>query len=167
METPQSHPNLDVSLEPQLPIDPDLDIIVHSYNHQEFRVLKIYLIKDSTVLSELIQSSTVKSPDSSTSLPAGSLPCIRLSDSGTILSSLLSFVLPVPSTLPPSSEQIMELLSVAQKYMMNSTLAHIRGAIASQDPPFIRPETAFHIYSLAQRYGLGPEVVDIRKNLPR
>ncbi|KAI9441856.1 hypothetical protein H4582DRAFT_1935428 [Lactarius indigo] len=52
----------------------------------------------------------------------------------------------------------MELLSVAQKYMMNSTLAHIRGAIASQDPPFIRPETAFYIYSLAQRYGLIPEV---------
>ncbi|KAH9020949.1 hypothetical protein EDB85DRAFT_2120444 [Lactarius pseudohatsudake] len=158
METLQSHPNPDVSSEPQLLDDPDSDIIVRSYDLQEFRVLKFYLIKNSTVLSELIQSSTVKSPDSSTSLPAGSLSCIRLSDSGTILSSLLSFVLPVPSILPPSSEQIMELLSVAQKYMMNSTLAHIRGAIASQDPPFIRPETAFHIYSLAQRYGLGPEV---------
>ncbi|KAH9058189.1 hypothetical protein EDB87DRAFT_1627043 [Lactarius vividus] len=160
METSQSHPDPDVSLAPehQLPNDPDSDIIVRSYDLQEFRVLKFYLIKNSTVLSELIQSSIVKSPDSSTSLPAGSLPCIRLSDSGTILSSLLSFVLPVPSILPPSSEQIMELLSVAQKYMMNSTLAHIRGAIASQDPPFIRPETAFHIYSLAQRYGLSPEV---------
>jgi len=53
----------------------------------------------------------------------------------------------------------MELLSVAQKYKMNSTLAHIRGAVASQDPPFIRPETAFHIYSIAQGYGLGQEVV--------
>jgi len=41
---------------------------------------------------------------------------------------------------------------------MNSTLAHIRGAVASQAPPFIRPETTFHIYTLAQRYGLRQEV---------
>ncbi|SRR6266702_1452017 len=159
MEMPQSHLKPDGLPELQLPNDPDGDIILRSCDLQEFRVLKLYLIKNSPVLSELIQSSAVNSPDSSTSLHAGSLPYIRLSDSGTILSSLLSFVLPVPSILPPASEQIMELLSVAQKYKMNSTLAHIRGAVASQDPPFIRPETAFHIYSIAQGYGLGQEVV--------
>jgi len=50
----------------------------------------------------------------------------------------------------------MELLAVAQKYEMNSVLSHIRG-ICRQDPPFLRSETAFHVYFLAQQYGLHHE----------
>ncbi|KAH9990633.1 hypothetical protein BJV74DRAFT_421123 [Russula compacta] len=53
----------------------------------------------------------------------------------------------------------MELLSVAQKYEMEAVLVHIRGYVALQDPPFIHPENAFHIYSLAQKYGLRQEAV--------
>ncbi len=151
----QCHPSPDGSPELLLLDDPDADIIIRSCDLQEFRVLKIYLIKSSPVLSGLIRSSAI---DSSASLRAGALLCIQLSDSGTILSSLLSFILPVPFILPSTNEQIIELLSVAQKYKMNSTLAHIRGAVGSQDPPFIRPETAFHIYTLSQRYGVGHEV---------
>ncbi len=48
---------------------------------------------------------------------------------------------------------------MAHKYEMDSALAHIRAAIASQDPPFIRPETSFHIYSLAQTHGLRHEML--------
>ena len=48
----------------------------------------------------------------------------------------------------------MELLAVAQKYEMNSVASHIRGAIARQDPPFLRSDTALHIYFLAQQHGL-------------
>jgi hypothetical protein len=131
--------------------DPNADTALHSCDLQEFRVPKYYLIKDFPVFSELIQSAAI---DSSTPLYAGAHPYIQLSESGTILSCLLSFILPVPSILPPATEQIMELLSVAQKRQMNSTLAQIRGAVALQDPPFICTETAFHIYSLVQRYGL-------------
>ena len=53
----------------------------------------------------------------------------------------------------------MELIAVAQKYEMNSVMTHIRGAVALQDPPFLRLETAFHIYFLAQQYGLHREAV--------
>ena len=53
----------------------------------------------------------------------------------------------------------MELLAVAQKYEMNSVVSHIRGAIARQYPPFLRLETAFHVYFLAQHYGLHHEAV--------
>ena len=53
----------------------------------------------------------------------------------------------------------MELLAVAQKYEMSSVMSHIRGAISRQDPPFLRSETAFHIYFLAQQYGLHHEAV--------
>jgi hypothetical protein len=136
--------------------DSDVDIILRSSDLQEFRLQKYYLIKDSPVFSQLIQSAAT---NSSTPLHAGALPYIQLSESGTILSCLLSFLLPVPSILPPATEQIMELLSVAQKHQMNCTLAQIRGAVALQDPPFIRTETAFRIYSLAQKYGLGQEVI--------
>ncbi len=151
--------------QPEVIDDPDADIILRSCDLQEFRVPKIYLIKCSPVLSGLIQSSaiisTVPSPDSSTSLHdgPGAFPYIQLSETGLMLSSLLSFILPLSPKLPPTTEQIIELLSVTQKYKMVSILAHIRGAIASQDSPFIHPETTFQIYTLAQRYGLRHEVV--------
>ena len=54
----------------------------------------------------------------------------------------------------------MELLAVAKKYQMDSILNHIQSIIgARKDPPFIRPETAFHIYFLAQKLGLHQEAV--------
>jgi hypothetical protein len=136
--------------------DPNADIILRSSDLQEFRLRGCHLISDFPAFSELIQSAAT---NSSTPLHAGALPYIQLPESGTILSCLLSFIRPVPSVLPPDTEQIMELLSVAQKRQMNCTLAQIRGAVALLDPPFIRTETAFHVYSLAQRYGLGQEVV--------
>jgi hypothetical protein len=53
----------------------------------------------------------------------------------------------------------MELLAVTQKYQMDSVLTHIRGAISLRNPPFIRPETAFHVYFLAQQQELHQEAV--------
>src|SRR6266702_4491144 len=138
--------------------DPDADIILRSCDLQEFSIIEPENHQKLPVLGDLIRSSTIDSSDSSTSAREG-FPCIQLSEKGDMLSGLLSFILPVPPILPPTTEQTMELLSVAQKYEMNHALAHIRGAAALQDPPFIRPETAFHIFSLAQRYGLGQEVV--------
>ena len=49
----------------------------------------------------------------------------------------------------------MELLGVAQKYQMKAVLSHVRGIISQKDPPFIRPETALHIYFLAQDTDFG------------
>ena len=137
---------------------PDADIIIHSCDSQQFRVLKLYITKCSPVLNKQIQvisdpSHSTSSSDVNTPL----LPVVQLSDNGSILSSLLTFIFPVPPILPPTFEEIMELLSVAQKYEMESVLVHIRGFIALQDPPFIHPENAFHIYSLAQKYGLRQE----------
>jgi hypothetical protein len=36
---------------------------------------------------------------------------------------------------------------------MSSVLAHIRGSISLPDTPFIPPDNALHVYSLAQQYG--------------
>ncbi|KAN0137713.1 hypothetical protein V8E53_004469 [Lactarius tabidus] len=160
--SPQYRTNADRPAELSFLDDPDADIIVRSCDLQEVRTLRVYLIKNSPVLKELIQSelslSVIDFPRSPTSLHAEALPYIQLAEHGTILSSLLSFILPVLFNLPSTTEEIMDLLSAAKKYKMNSTLAHIRVAIGSQEPPFIRQENAFHIYSLAQRYGLDKEV---------
>jgi hypothetical protein len=135
--------------------DPDADIILRSCDHHKFPVPKLYIVKASPVLCELIKSLS----NSHAANAAASLPSIQLSDSGVILSHLLTFVLPMVPVLPPTIEQTMLLLSVAQKYQMNSTLCHLRVIVASQHPPFIRPETAFQVYSLAQTHGLRQEAL--------
>ena len=137
--------------------DPDADIILRSSDHREFRVLKYHVIKTSPVLREAIQSALC-SPTAST-IPGPSLPFVQLSDSGDILSSLLSFILPVSPVLPSTIEQTMLLLSAAQKYQMEYIMGSIRAVIASQDPPFIRQETALRVYSLAQTHGLRQEAL--------
>jgi hypothetical protein len=53
----------------------------------------------------------------------------------------------------------MELLSVAQLYKMDVVLTHIRNHIAQQEPPLIRKETAFFIYSFSLKHTLCPEAL--------
>ena len=138
---------------------PDADIILRSSDSQEFRVLRVYITKSSPVLSELIQPAFNPS-DSDAPISADAatpLPAVQLSDNGALLSTLLTFIFPVSPVLPPTVQETMELLSVAQKYEMSSVLAHIRASISLLDPPFIRPENALRVYSLAQEYGLHRE----------
>jgi hypothetical protein len=63
----------------------------------------------------------------------------------------------MPAEHPSTIEDIMELLSTAQKYEMDLVLTRIRDHIARQHPPLIRDENAFYVYSLAQKYGLRRE----------
>ena len=139
---------------------PGWDIIFRSCDSYDFRVPKLYIINGSPVFRELIESVS-----NNYGIPNGEepelLPVVKLPESGSTLHSLLTFIFPVALSpiLPPTAEKIMELLAVAQKYQMESVLSHIRGAIAQQDPPFIRPETALHIYFLAQRHELRREAV--------
>ncbi|KAH8985641.1 hypothetical protein EDB86DRAFT_2958365 [Lactarius hatsudake] len=162
-ETLISAPILD---EPFSPIDklfdssPDADIILRSSECHEFRVPKLYIINSSPVLEKLIRTS---SNPGIMATPAGHEPSspstVQLNENYTILSSLLTFIFPVSPALPPSIEQTMELLSVAQKYKMDTVLIHIRDRIARQDPPVIHAENAFYVYSLAQKYRLRDEAL--------
>jgi hypothetical protein len=65
----------------------------------------------------------------------------------------------MPSVLPSTIEQTMLLLSAAQKYQMEFVMSSIRTVMASQDPPFVREETALQVYSLAQTHGLRQEAL--------
>jgi hypothetical protein len=135
--------------------DPDADVILCSCKHREFRVLKIHVTKVSPVLRELIQSASA----SHTANPTSPLPSVQLSNSDAVLSSLLTFILPMIPVLPSTLESTMALLSAAQKYQMDSILSRIRAAVGSQNPPFIRRETAFQVYSLARMHGLRQEAL--------
>ncbi|KAI9441871.1 hypothetical protein H4582DRAFT_1421708 [Lactarius indigo] len=130
---------------------PGSDIILRSCDSHDFRVPKLYIDVCSRVMRELIQSVSNTSD--------GPLPVVKLPESKSTLYSLLTFIFPVVPVLPSTTERIMELLGVAQKYQMDSALAHIRGAISRQDPPFIRPETAHRVYFLAQEHELHQEAL--------
>ncbi|KAH9166754.1 hypothetical protein EDB89DRAFT_2246016 [Lactarius sanguifluus] len=136
---------------------PGSDIVLCSYDSHDFRVLKLYIVICSPVLQELIQS--VSNTDISNGEKQEPLPVVELPESKETLYSLLTFIFPVAPVLPSTPEKIMELLAVAQKYQMDSVMTHIRGAIARQDPPFLRPETALHVYFLAQQHELRQEAV--------
>jgi hypothetical protein len=135
---------------------PGADLILRSYDSHVFLVPKLYIINSSPKLGKLIHDAST-SPD--TAHDEGSLLAVKLPDAGVILHSLLTFIFPVSPILPSTTKEIMQLLSVAQKYEMNSTMTHIRGCIARQDPSFTNPENAFYVYSLAQDYGLRPEAL--------
>ena len=110
------------------------DLILRSHDSHNFRVLKSYIVNSSPVLDELIRSR--RSLDSlDDTREEKSLPVLQLPESGAILHSLLTFIFPVAPLLPSTTENTMELLSVAQKYQMVSILAHIRGTVARQNPP--------------------------------
>ena len=135
---------------------PGSDIVLRSRDSYNFPLPKLYIVTCSPVLRNLIESIS-----NTSNVPNGEepLPVVNMPESKEILYSLFTFIFPVTPTLPPTAEKIMELLAVAQKYEMNSVVNHIRGAIARQDPPFLRSETAFRVYFLAQQYGLHQEAV--------
>ncbi|KAI9452355.1 hypothetical protein BJY52DRAFT_1124459, partial [Lactarius psammicola] len=155
---------------------PDSDIILRSCDSHDFRVPRLYLVNSSPVLRRFIRSVSstpdlIRSVSDTSDVPKGEeqapLPVVELPESGAILHSLLTFIFPVTRILPSTTESIMELLAMAQKYRMDSVSTHIRDAISRQDPPFILPKTALHVYFLAQKYELHQEVVQAARSTLR
>jgi len=132
------------------------DLILRSHDSHHFQVPKVYIINSSPVLEELIQRALDDPNDTH-----GSLLIVQLPESGAILHNLLTFIFPVTPLTPPTTEEAMELLSVAQKYQMVSVLAHIRDRVARhwQNPSSTQLDAALHHYSLAQKYGLRQEAL--------
>ena len=136
---------------------PGSDIILRSYDLQDCRVPKLYIINSSPVLRELIQAVSITSGVDNDDEEA--LQVVKLPESGDILHSLLTFIFPVAHVLPSTTENIVRLLAVAQKYQIDSVLTYVRGVVALQDPPFILPETSLYVYFLAQKYELRQEML--------
>ena len=139
---------------------PGADIVLRSHDYRYFRVPKTSIINCSPVLGKLIQrNSNSESSDSTNVVFESSLPVVPLPEGSEILHCLLTFIFLVAPRIPPTNEDAMELLFVAQKYQMGTVLVHIRGSIAQQYPPPTGLEPALHIYFLAQKYGLRPEAL--------
>ena len=134
---------------------PGADIILRSQDSHHFRVPKTFVVNHSPILGELIRRTLVSGDTNA----HASLPVVQLPERGGILHCLLTFIFPVPPLVPSTPEEIMELLSIAQNYQMESALTHIRGSIARQNSLPTRLEPALHIYALAQKYGLLPEAL--------
>src|SRR5258707_292179 len=138
------------------------DVILRSQDSYHFRVPKTYIANGSPILGELIRSA-LDPPRAADDEP--SLPVVQLPESGGILHSLLTFIFPVTPLVPSTPEEIMELLSVAQRYQMDSVLTHIRDRIARQNSLPTGLEPALRIYSLAQKYGLRPEALQTARTI--
>jgi hypothetical protein len=152
-------PIIDEAFSKELFDYPDADIILRSSDSREFRVPKLFIIKSSSVLKKAIQAVSDLPVVALPACTGTLLPVLPMSESGAILHSLFTFIFPVPPVLPATVEETMELLSVAQKYEMGHILVHIRGSIALRHPPLICKSNALQVYSLAQKYGLRPEIV--------
>ena len=138
---------------------PGADIVLRSQDGHHFRVPKTSILHSSPILGELIQRTLDLPGD------AASLPVVQLPESGEIVHCLLTFVFLVTPLLPPTPEEIMELLSVAQNYEMGDALTHIRGSIARQNSLPTGLEPALHVYVLAQKYGLRPEALQAARTI--
>ena len=162
LDLPVSEPSSlpEVASEESLHFDyPGSDIVLRSCDSYDFHVPKLYLVNSSPVLRELIRTIS-NTPHITNSEESGLLPVVELPENGALLHSIITLIFPVIPIIPSSPEKIMELLAVAKKYQMDSVSNHIRSIIgARKDPPFIHPETAFHIYFLAQQQGLYQEAV--------
>jgi hypothetical protein len=132
---------------------PEADIILRSQDSYHFRVPKIYIVSCSSILDEIIRRAL------NGANAEASLPVVQLQESGEILHCLLTFIFPITQIVPSTPEKIMELLSIAQRYQMETVLAHIRGIIARQNSLPTRLEPVLHIYALAQKYGLRQEAL--------
>jgi hypothetical protein len=135
---------------------PGADLILRSLDFRDFRVPSIYIVSSSVVLDELIQKS-LDLPGAS--YAEGSLPVVQLPESGEVLHRLFTFIFPVTPLVPSTPEETMELLSVAQKYQMDSILVYIRAIIARHNPLPTRLKPALRLYFLARKYGLRPELL--------
>ena len=141
---------------------PCADIVLRSHDSHHFRVPRTPVINASPVLGGLIQRNS-DSPDSTNA--DSSLPVVPLPESGEILHCLLTFIFLVAPRIPPTHEETMELLFVAQMYQMGTVLLHIRGSIAQQYPPPTDLEPALRVYSLAQKYGLRREALQTARTI--
>ena len=113
---------------------PGADIILLSLRSQDshhLRVPKIFIINNSPVLNELIRRTLDTPGDPNAEV---SPPVVQLPESGKILHYLLTFILPVVPTIPPTHEETMELLFVAQKYEIETVLSSHSSNHRSTEP---------------------------------
>ena len=132
---------------------PNADIILQSSDLVDFYVHKSVLIVSSPVFRDM--SSLPQPPNGAV---PNALPVVHLSEDAETLDSLISILYPVPPEMPPSSDNILALLSAAAKYDMDAVQSSIRVEINRRGLLSSSPEELFRVYAVACKKGLIPEM---------
>lgn len=112
---------------------PTSSFVLMTPTGQLFIVHNSPVLKEKTLISDNPQpkltASTISKEsdvDSEHAANAFQVSVAQLSIDGAILFSLLTYIFPVLPVRPPTVEQVMEILAIAQKYKMRAILVHIR-----------------------------------------
>ena len=162
--TPEAFSTTDSRLVISLLDHTGADVVLRSQDSRHLLVPKTYIVNSSPILGELIRKASDSPSDANARV---SLPVVQLPESGEVLHCLLTFIFPVTPRIPPTVEEIMELLSVASKYQVGTALAHIRASVAQQNLMPTCLEPALRIYALAQKYGLRQEALQTARTISK
>ena len=132
----------------------DSDITISSCDHVHFQVHKAILGIASVVFEDMFTA-----PGSSPHEEGQVKQTIDLTENSKTLLHLLSAIYPMDPIIPDTLEGALSLLSVCQKYQMDSTVTRVRALIRACTPPLFTAENAFRAYGIASRYQLEEEAL--------
>ncbi|KAI0263389.1 hypothetical protein BC834DRAFT_887074 [Gloeopeniophorella convolvens] len=138
----------------------DADVILRSSDFCDFRVHKGVLALASTIFESIF---TLPSPQDSLNRDESGfhdgLPIIQVTEHKDILQLLLTLIYPIDVVKPASYEEVLGVLSAAQKYLMTKTIDVIRDSVLLGRLPGIVTIRASTAYALAARYRLDEETL--------
>ena len=128
---------------------PNADVILQSSDLVDFYVNRSVLIASSPLFRDLF---SLHQP------PNDALSLIHLAEDAETLDSLISMLYPVPPEMPPSSDNVLTLLTAATKYDMDAVQSSIRSEVNRRGLLSSTPAESFRIYAVACSKGLIPEM---------
>jgi len=132
----------------------DSDVTVRSCDRVDFQVHKTILAIASAAFEDMFTA-----PGPSPHGQGQVKQVIELTENSKTLLHLLSVIYPMDFIVPDTPEDALSLLSVCQKYQMDSTATRIRALIKACTPPLFTAETSFRVYGTASSYHLEEEAL--------
>jgi hypothetical protein len=132
---------------------PNADITLRSSDSVDFHVHRSVLVASSPFFRDMFslpQPPNDAAPDA--------LPVVDLSEDAETLNSLVSMLYPVVPEMPHCSDSILTLLAAASKYDMDTVQFFIRAEVSRMGLLSSSCPEAFHVYAVAYRKGLVPEM---------
>ena len=127
--------------------------MVQSSDLVNFRFNKVVLSVSSPFFADMF--ALPQPPDNEV---IDGLPVVRLSEDAETLNGLLTMLCPIPSALPDSYDEALQLLAAAQKYDMAGVQSSIRTEIASWEHLVLNGTEAFRAFAVASGAKLFPEM---------
>jgi len=133
---------------------PNADIILQSSDLVNFHVHQSVLVTSSPFFRDMF---SLPQPPNGTTFDG--LSVVSVSEDAEVLNSLISMLYPVPPEMPHSSNNILALLSAADKYDMGAVQSFIRAEASRKE--LLSPTDSggvFKMYAIAYNKRLAPEM---------